>query len=133
MKVWKEKASRKKWALSEVSKMKELFYLQGWEVPITFFHNEKQNSNLVSADMTTTWKYRRAELNLYPCFWNGTDEDRREILIHEFTHVLIARVFTTIDNLREGFAISANEIEDLHEDVTSWVASIISKNIVEKE
>jgi len=122
MKEWHEKPARKKFVSEQVGRLKKLFFLDGWTIHINYF---KDNQGEAAAKMTTEWNYRRATLSIYPRFWDESEDEQKDILVHEFCHVLVAQPFLIIDNLREGYAFSENQIEDIHEHVTSWIAQII--------
>mgnify|MGYP000858076613 FL=1 len=123
------KAHDKKWLKIKVGEMVDLFYLNGWEVETECFKEPKSDSPGAAAEMTTVWKYRQAILKIYPCFWQLEENERKETLIHEFCHVIVARPFLLIDNTKNGHLISGNEIDDIHEHTTSWIAQIISTQL----
>jgi len=130
--VWKEKASRKKWLDNEVDKLMKIFFLEGWSVYLEYNKYPKSQNSCVDADVAANWSYRRFTINVYPQFWNSSEEDRVEILIHEFCHVLVERPFELLHDFQKGNFVTPNEIEDVNEHTTTWIATIICKQYLKK-
>lgn len=126
-KVWKETKKHKEWMNKEISRLKSLFYLQGWEINIYYNRDPKGDASMVAADVTTTWRYRRVELNIYPRFWNEPEEDARACLTHEFVHIVTVQPFELLNAARNGRYISPDEVDDVKEHMTTWLEGIISR------
>ncbi len=119
----------KKWFMKEIDYLKEIFYLQGWEIVITFHGENDEDRGRVAAEVRTTWEYRRAELKIYQAFWEECPEAARDVLVHEVVHIVTSQPFALIDGAQKGRIITNDEVHQVMEHMTTWLESIISNGL----
>lgn len=133
-KTWKEKTNRKKFVKEQINILQKRFFLQGWDFSTDYFKFPCTDNEKVSMEVTTQWDYRRVYLKIYPPFWDDTEEERKNILIHEFSHVLTAQIFVLLDQARSGKIVTDENIREIKEHVTCWIQNIIqSKSSIKEE
>lgn len=126
-KKWKEKPARKKWVLVYVNKLKNFFYLQGWTIDLSFVNEDKDE---IGAEVTTEWSYRRATILIYPIFWTQTEDERKDMLKHEFCHIVLSQLLSLINGLQHGQMVSKAELHEVHEHVTTWIEGLIPTRLI---
>jgi len=73
-----------------VGVLKEVFCLQGWEIKVKFCESPDEQNRGTSADCSASQEYLNAHINIYPCFWEDSEEEERKTtLVHEFAHILV--------------------------------------------
>jgi hypothetical protein len=125
-KVWQEKPERKKFVREQISLLKDRFYLQGWELSTDYFKFPNSDNSRVEARTSTEWGYRRILIEIYPPFWDVSEEEQKAILVHEFCHVLTSQIFVLLAQSREGKIVTADSVMEVNEHVTCWIQQIIS-------
>lgn len=82
----------KTWVRTSATNLKKYFYLNDWEVNLIWDAVDDEEGGTV-ASIFTDARYLRATIRIYPKFyeyWKKGDYDRlKEVLIHEFTHILL--------------------------------------------
>lgn len=124
--TWKEKPARKKFVHNYIDKLKQQFFLTGWEITINYnLYPLEENPN-VGAECKPTWNYRRATIEIYPPFWERNSvEEQEDILKHEFCHIILCQLLTLIDGLQKGQMVTDSEVHAANEHTTTWMASLI--------
>jgi len=109
----------------QIDKLKDMFFLQGWEICINYHKEPCADSPGVTAEVHTTWKYRRVELQIFPIFWDQPEDEAKSILVHEFVHVVLVQPFELISGARNGRLITSDEVSAVNEHTTTWIQNII--------
>lgn len=72
------------------------FGVATYDRKLEYVHEEKKSDKhegrSVMADVLCEHDYQRLRIRLYPCFWEESTEGQRKGLLHEYCHILPARL-----------------------------------------
>ena len=88
----KPNAKQKKWVMSLVGVLKEVYALQAWEIEVVYNDGSGVSNTPghdVTAEIDVSPDYMTAHIRLFPIFWEQEQWKREDILTHEFAHILI--------------------------------------------
>ena len=102
--------------------MEYLFAVNNYDRSFTY---KELDSDDLCAEVELTVPYQRINIAIYPIFWTLTLKEQRELILHEFCHILIQPVQTVAWDLFEGKFRTEKERKDAVEQSTSRVAQLL--------
>ena len=109
--------------LNLLESLQWLFQVQNFERSIVKIEHDDENFYL--ATISVDKKYQRMTINLYPIFFKSDREVQRRAIVHEFCHTITHGVSNAAESFLEGEAITKNQLQDLNEEATSQIESLI--------
>lgn len=109
-----------------VDTLKPKFFLQGWHIDIGVHKEPSYDNPEAAATMKPRNCYREATLDIYPPFFQQNEEDKRDIIVHEFCHIMTGIQNGLLNTARNSTQVSNAEAAFAFEEETSWFAQIIS-------
>lgn len=104
--------------------MRPLLGLTQWTFNFTFADDDKEG---VAAEITSQPEYKRAFITIFPCFWQDTKKDQREIIVHELCHILTDPLYFRAFDLLRGKLVTDRELDFEREQLTETIAVIINQ------
>lgn len=111
--------------MDQIGKLKEAFFLDGWDISVDFHKDYSLENENSAAECRPDWRYRRARMSIFPLFWEHDELERKEMLKHEFCHILLSQMMLMISGLQKGAMLSEGELNSTNEHLTSWLSAII--------
>lgn len=93
---------------------------------LTYMHKNDPESPDCACDVTIDRPYQRMSINIYPTFWENTENRQRDYIVHEYCHYLVQPLQEIARHLSEGRLHTKEDISQSVEQVTSSVANIIT-------
>lgn len=117
--------------MAEVMKLidflKPKFFLQGWYIDVSLYNKDDLDEPNTAAKIHPKNCYKTASLHIYPRFFKEDKDSRRDIIIHEFCHIMAGIQNGLVNTARKGIQVTDQEAIYAFEEETSWFEHIISK------
>lgn len=123
MKITKAK---KKLVSDIVDEMKETMKLQRFTI-YTFYYDKPRDNEGGIASMKTDFAYLTCTLSIYADFWDRecSDQQREDVLIHEMSHVITAKMHKNVYDMHDGVFITPKQFMEDWESATEHIKNII--------
>lgn len=112
--------------LKIAAKLQPIFLLQGWDIEVRIIKEADPDQENVAAKMKSQNCYKTATLSIYPPFFRESVESKRDIIVHEFCHIMSGIQNGLLNTARQSIQVSPQEAIYAYEEETSWFALIIS-------
>lgn len=112
-----------------VDYLKPIFFLQGWWIDISLYDKDDPDEPNTAAKIHPKNCYKTASLYIYPRFFRENEEEKRDIIVHEFCHIPAGIQNGLINTARKGVQVTDQEASYAFEEETSWFEHIIAKLI----
>ena len=102
-----------------------MFELNNFERTIVDKEHQPEESPNLSAEITIETTYREIIINLYPHFWELSQDLQRFALLHELVHTLLVDSKLLATDLIEGRFHSNEEIKTVNEQTTTKITHLL--------
>lgn len=100
----------------------EFFSIRSFERSFMWMENDDEG---VAADITVNFEYQRVNIRIYPCFFKEDIDVQRKMILHEFCHILVARLQHLTEDLLAGKLHTEDEKKKVVEECTSRITHLL--------
>lgn len=122
MKATKKQKDRVK-ALASV--FDGFFSIKSFERSFVWMNEDNGDGSGVAADISIDFEYQRVTIRVYPAFWKEDIDIQRKMILHEFCHILVARLQHLTEDLLAGKLRTEDEKKKVVEECTSRITHLL--------
>lgn len=104
-----------------------LFSVNNFDRGIVFKSNDDGDDT--GASVLLDIPYQRITVNIFPLFWENKLKDQREMILHEYCHIIVHTLQRVTNDLSEGKFRTHKEIRDAVEECTSRFTMLLDAQL----
>ena len=113
------------WAVGLVEKWKPVLELDHWIIKVQLKEHERHDDSI--AEACVNQDYLETTIRIYPKFWEHTQSEQEQIIVHELAHCWTQQMFDMLCDMANGIFHSPKLARREWELLTQRIANIALK------
>ena len=124
-----KKATRKqrKWVQDILVEWKGRLFLHEWYIDVCYMSEDidSDDNYTTNASISACPTYLKANIRIYPLFWEATEDKQIRCLVHELCHCLTQEIWDTIGHMQDGHFVNSNTSRNQIERLTQRISTAV--------